>query len=180
MADSKTGEIGWYSPDPRAILIPDQFHTSRSLRRRLDKAEFYLTEDLAFGRVISACAEPRSYEADTWINQDIITTYTVAHEAGLAHSIEAWSDQSREHLLGGIYGVALGGAFFGESMFSRATDASKVCLAHLADRLRRRGFVLLDTQFLTPHLKQFGVVEIPRSQYLERLSKAIRLDVFWS
>ena len=204
MARSRQGRIDWYSPDPRAILPLEGFRVSRSLRRRVKDGTFQITCDQAFARVIGACAEPRPYSADTWINDAIIAAYTHLHELGLAHSIEAWgpagddgspdtplgaadapgqSHGSRRDaspvLVGGLYGVALGGAFFGESMFSRRTDASKVCLVHLVTRLRRQRFVLLDVQFATRHLAQFGVQELPRSAYLRRLAEALSLDVGW-
>ena len=179
MADSRSGEIAWYSPDPRAILPLDRFHISRSLRRRVRSGQYHITTDRAFERIILACAEPRSDGADTWINNEIIETYTAMSRAALAHSVEAWRDESEQELVGGLYGVALGGAFFGESMFSRARDASKVCLVHLVEQLCRNGFRLLDTQFQTHHLAHFGVVEIPRAEYLERLNETIRLNVRW-
>lgn len=180
MAESRSGEIAWYIPDPRAILPLEQFHISRSLRRQLRRGQYHITTDRAFERVIRACAAPRSQGMDTWINDEIIETYTAMSRAGLAHSMEAWRDESERELVGGLYGVALGSAFFGESMFSRATDSSKICLAHLVERLGRDGFTLLDLQFQTPHLARFGAVEIPRSEYLDRLNKAIRLKVTWS
>ena len=179
MADSRSGEIAWYSPDPRAILPLDGFHVSRSLRRRVRSGQYHITTDQAFERVILACAESRSDGADTWINDEIHAAYTAMSRAALSHSVEAWRDESEQELVGGLYGVALGGAFFGESMFSRARDASKVCLVHLVEHLCRNGFRLLDTQFQTPHLAHFGVVEIPRAEYLERLDEAIRLQASW-
>ena len=184
MADPRDGSIGWYSPDPRGILPLDRFHISHSLRRTVRQGRFAITMDTAFERVIRACAESRPGHGETWIDDTIIDGYVALQAAGLAHSVEAWrpppahADGERE-LLGGLYGVALGGAFFGESMFSRATDASKVCLVHLVERLRRRGYVLLDTQFGTPHLARFGVIEIPRTDYLRRLDEALRLQVAW-
>ena len=179
MADSKDGPIRWNSPDPRAILPLDQFKVSRSLQRRLRKGQYHHTHDLAFEQVIEACAEPRHYESDTWINREIIDAYAGLHRAGLAHSVEAWRDQTRGDLVGGLYGVSLGGAFFGESMFSRATDASKCCLVYLVQRLRDLQFTLLDTQFSTAHLEQFGVVEISRDEYLRRLDAALRQKTQW-
>jgi len=191
MGDPEDGTIGWYSPDPRAILPLDGFHVTRSLRRQVRKGRLRVTIDRAFEQVIRACAEPRIGDGQTWINPEIIDAYTSLHVAGLAHSVEAWSrepvtdareeemeaDEIGGRLVGGLYGVSLGGAFFGESMFSQATDASKVCLVHLVEHLRRRGYTLLDTQFSTPHLKQFGVVEISRRAYLEQLVGALRRAV---
>jgi leucyl/phenylalanyl-tRNA---protein transferase len=202
MARSRHGPIDWYSPDPRAILPlspPAAFHVSHSLRQKLRRGEFLITRDLAFERVICACSQPRVYEESTWINPAIIRAYTGLHRLGLAHSVEAWTrpegpsppcqtgaEQSVEALAaqgcvlaGGLYGVALGGAFFGESMFSRATDASKVCLVYLVEHLRRQGYVLLDAQIVNPHMQQFGVVEIPRAEYLRRLADALALPVQW-
>lgn len=183
MASSRRGRIGWYSPDPRAILPLDAFHVSHSLRRRCRKGEYVITRDQAFGEVIRRCAEPREYAAETWINEAIIETYEELHAMGLAHSVEAWlpgdAGDERGALVGGLYGVTLGGAYFGESMFSRATDASKVCLVHLVEHLKARGYVLLDVQTANDHTLQFGVVEIPRSEYLARLEQALTLPVMW-
>lgn len=181
MADGRDGRIGWYSPDPRALipLSEDGFKVSRSLRRRVRSGTYRVTMDRAFDRVIRACAEPRPSDADTWINEEVIDVYNQLHHAGLAHSVEAWSDDDATELVGGLYGVALNGAFFGESMFHRATDASKVCLVVLVDHLRTRGFELLDVQFVNPHLQQFGVMEVPREDYLGRLERVLDSDVRW-
>jgi leucyl/phenylalanyl-tRNA--protein transferase len=161
------GEIGWFSPDPRAILPLDTFHVPSRLARRVRQGAFDIGVDRDFAGVMRACAN----RADgTWISREIIDSYTALHRLGLAHSVEAWRDGT---LVGGLYGVHVGSAFFGESMFHREPDASKVALVALVDRLRRRGFRLLDTQWSTPHLGQFGVVEIPRAIYLERLSDAL-------
>lgn len=176
MAASRHEPIQWYEADPRAVIPLDCFHVSRSLRRRLNRNEFEITLDRAFGQVIEGCAQPRPYADDTWINDEIIAAYTALHHRGLAHSVEAWREGQ---LVGGIYGVTLGGAFFGESMFSRATDASKVCLVRTVEHLRDRGFLLFDVQFTNPHLEQFGIAEIPQDQYLTRLMQAIQLDVRW-
>ena len=188
MADS-AGQIQWYSPNPRGIIPLDQFHISRSLRRRVNSDRFRHTTDQAFEQVIRKCAELRDGQEDTWINETIIKAYTGLFYAGLAHSVEAWlpcdealeqmPEKRVERLVGGLYGVSLGGAFFGESMFSRATDASKCCLVHLVNDLRRWGFTLVDTQFSTPHLRQFGGIDISRRAYLRRLQAAIRLPVNW-
>ncbi len=181
MAEGRDGAIHWLSPDPRAVIPLEDggFKVSRSLHRRVNQGAYRITKDEAFNSVIRACAEPRPAEDDTWINDELVDVYCQLHEAGLAHSVEAWSDDDPSHPVGGLYGVALGGAFFGESMFHRATDASKVCLVSLVDHLRARGFTLLDVQFVNPHLKQFGVTEITRTEYLERLEDALRLDVTW-
>ncbi len=168
MADEKGGTIRWYSPDPRAIIPLDSFNVSRSLRQTLKKGVFAVRVNTAFEDVIRACAAREK----TWISAEIIASYVKLSELGFAHSVEAWSGDT---LAGGLYGVAIGGAFFGESMFSRTRDASKVALVYLVERLRERGFDLLDTQFSTPHLAHFGTVEITRKEYLGRLKKAIRL-----
>jgi len=160
--------IEWFSPDPRAILPLDGFHVPHALRRLARRKPFKITIDEAFSGVIRACAERK----DTWINQEIIESYTRLHELGHAHSVEAWKENM---LAGGLYGVAIGGAFFGESMFHRVTEASKIALVALVEHLRARKFVLLDTQWLTPHLQQFGGIQISRSHYLRLLRRAIDL-----
>lgn len=160
--------IEWFSPDPRAILPLEDFHVPHALRRLLRKRVLETTIDNAFSEVIVACAK----REDTWINREIIESYTRLHDLGHAHSVEAWK-QGR--LAGGLYGVAVGGAFFGESMFHRVTDASKIALVALVAQLRARKFVLLDTQWLTPHLQQFGGVEISRHHYLRLLRRAVEL-----
>jgi leucyl/phenylalanyl-tRNA---protein transferase len=169
------GEIRWYSPDPRGILPLDTVHIPRRLARVARKGRFRIEIDRAFGDVIRACAADDRDPLDpgTWINDEIIESYTALHDQGIAHSVETWID---DRLVGGLYGVALRGAFFGESMFHRETDASKVALVALVERLRVRGYVLLDTQWVTPHLEQFGAVEIPREEYLRRLEESLRLD----
>ncbi len=161
------GEIHWFSPDPRAILPLDQFHVSRTLRSLLRRAVFEIRVDTQFAKVIRHCAERPE---GTWISEQIIQAYTELHRLGFAHSVEAWRDGQ---LVGGLYGVALGGAFFGESMFHLARDASKVAMVFLVQRLLQRDFALLDVQFMTEHLRQFGAVEILRDAYLERLAAAI-------
>jgi leucyl/phenylalanyl-tRNA--protein transferase len=173
MADSRDGPIGWYSPDPRAIIPLDTFKISRSLRQTLKKNVFEIRIDTAFEEVIRSCAE----RTDTWISEDIVQSYLLLHNLGYVHSVEAWSGDS---LAGGLYGVALGAAFFGESMFSRARDASKVALVHLVNRLKERKFELLDTQFITPHLVHFGTIEIPRVEYLKLLKQAIQQQRMFS
>lgn len=169
MADSRTGSISWYSPDPRAIIPLDTFRISRSLRRVVEKGVFDVRVDTSFAEVIRACSQ----RDDTWISDEIIFAYSALHERGLAHCVEAWRESD---LVGGLYGVAIGGAFFGESMFSRVNNASKVALVHLVDRLKARGFMLLDTQFMNPHLKQFGACEISRTEYLSKLRSALDMD----
>jgi len=172
MADHQ-GAIHWYAPDPRAILEHDNLHVSRSLRATIRKGIYEVRMDTAFELVMRRCAA----RTETWINEALIMTYTHLHYAGLAHSVEAWRDGV---LTGGLYGVALRGAFMGESMFSHATDASKVCLVALVEHLKERGYVLHDTQFLTPHLAALGVTEIPRRVYEQRLQAALQLNCTWS
>jgi leucyl/phenylalanyl-tRNA--protein transferase len=162
------GAIEWFSPDPRAILPLENFHVPHALRRLLRKRVFETTMDNRFPEVIGACAVRK----DTWISEEIIESYTRLHELGHAHSVEAWI---KGKLAGGLYGVAIGGAFFGESMFHRVTDSSKVALVALVKHLRARKFALLDTQWLTPHLEQFGAIEISRNHYLRLLRRAVEL-----
>jgi leucyl/phenylalanyl-tRNA--protein transferase len=162
------GDIGWFSPDPRGILPLDAVHVSRRLQRVVRAGAFDVEVDRDFAGVMRACADRP--DDGTWISDDIFECYTALHRLGLAHSVEV---RQAGALVGGLYGVHLGGAFFGESMFHRATDASKVALVALVDRLQRRGFTLLDIQWVTPHLRQFGAVEIPRRAYLNRLDHAL-------
>jgi leucyl/phenylalanyl-tRNA--protein transferase len=169
------GEIGWFSPDPRGVLPLDGFHLPSRLARVLRKGRFELRTDTAFEAVIRACAEGR--DEGTWISDEILDSYLALHRLGLAHSVETWQEG---RLVGGLYGVHLGAAFFGESMFHRVTDASKVALAALIDRLQRRGFTLLDTQWVTPHLEQFGAIEISRKEYLRRLGPALAREAAWA
>lgn len=171
MAVDETGTIGWFSPNPRAIIpIDDRFHIPHGLRRTLRKNPFEIAVNRDFGAVMRACA---STHGETWISEDIIRAYTSLHRAGHAHSVEAWQDGE---LAGGLYGVSLGAAFFGESMFHFKTDASKVALVALVERLRTRGFSLLDTQWTTPHLMTFGACEIPRARYLRLLRDALNRE----
>lgn len=173
MAESKESrELYWFDPRQRGILPLERFHVPRRLRRTLRQGRFVVTWDEDFHGVIEGCAEATTERPDTWINTDIIRLYSELHAMGFAHSVEARCDGA---LVGGLYGVALGGAFFGESMFSRVTDASKVALVHLVARLKGAGFSLLDTQFITEHLTQFGACEISRSEYRRRLSHALAL-----
>jgi leucyl/phenylalanyl-tRNA--protein transferase len=168
MADPD-GDIGWYSPDPRCIFPLERFHVPRTVRQTVARGVFEVRVDTAFDQVIAACADRPE---GTWISDDIMAVYRTLHRRGYAHSVECW--QSAE-LAGGLYGVALGGAFFGESMFTRISNASKVALVALVERLRARGFALLDTQWITPHLARFGAVEIPRREYVRRLRAALAL-----
>ena len=162
------GEIGWFSPERRGILPLESFHVPARLARTLRKRPFEIVVNRDFDAVIRACAvRPRE---GTWISDAIIDCYAALHRLGLAHSVEAWRDG---RLAGGLYGVSLGGAFFGESMFHRETDASKAALVGLIERLRRRAFSLLDTQWVTEHLVQFGAIEIPRTVYLKQLKAAL-------
>jgi leucyl/phenylalanyl-tRNA--protein transferase len=169
-------EIFWVDPERRGVLPLDAFHLPRRLRRTLRAGPFEVRCDTAFEAVVRACAEPAPDRPKTWINDRIVRLYTALHRQGFAHSVEAWH---AGELAGGLYGVALGGAYFGESMFSRATDASKVALAHLVARLRLGGFTLLDTQFVTEHLKQFGAVEISRAEYHQRLNEALAKSAYF-
>jgi leucyl/phenylalanyl-tRNA--protein transferase len=171
MAD-KDGTIYWYDPDPRAIIPLDAFHVPRSLARTIRQGQFEIRVDTGFQAVMKACAEPASDRETTWINSEIIEAYRELHAIGYAHSVESWRGDELE---GGLYGVALGGLFAGESMFSRARDSSKVALVYLVERLRRGGFCLLDTQFMTDHLRRFGTIEIPREEYQTRLTHALTI-----
>ena len=164
------GRIGWFSPDPRGILPLEAFTVPARLARLVRQGRFDVTVDRDFAGVMRACADRPD---GTWISGEILESYHALHDRGIAHSIETWRD---ERLVGGLYGVHLGGAFFGESMFHRVTDASKVALVALVDRLRDRGFALLDIQWVTPHLEQFGAIEIPRAAYLRRLRQALALQ----
>jgi leucyl/phenylalanyl-tRNA--protein transferase len=169
------GEIRWFSPDPRGIIPLEMFHVPRRLARVYRRGVFHIEIDRAFRDVIRACAEAERDPDDpgTWINDEIIESYTALHGRGLAHSVEAWRE---DRLVGGLYGVALRGAFFGESMFHREPDASKVALIALVERLRSRGYALLDTQWVTAHLEQFGAIEIPRRVYLRRLEVSLQKE----
>ncbi len=169
MADANE-TIHWFSPDPRAILPLNGMHISKNLRRRCQQDRFEIRIDGDFEAVMLACADRSD---GTWISRDIVEAYVQLHRLGVAHSVEAWQ---ADRLVGGLYGVALRGAFFGESMFHRETDASKVALVHLIERLRAREFQLLDVQFMTGHLQTLGAVNIPRREYLRRLRRALQLD----
>jgi leucyl/phenylalanyl-tRNA--protein transferase len=178
MADEE-GVISWYSPDPRGIMPLDTFHVPSRLQRVVRKGNVQVEIDTAFEEVMRSCAmaEREPDETRTWISEEIIESYCALHAQGFAHSVEVRQDGA---LVGGLYGVALGGAFFGESMFHRVTDASKVALVALVDRLRSRGFILLDTQWVTAHLQQFGAIEIPRPEYLRLLEASLKLGVSFS
>jgi leucyl/phenylalanyl-tRNA--protein transferase len=160
----------WWSPDPRMVLYPREIAVSRSLRKRLRKRDFELRVDTCFVRVIRACAEPRPGQGGTWITDDMLEAYASLHAAGMAHSVETWIDGE---LTGGLYGVALGGIFFGESMFSRAPDASKIALVHLARQLERWNFGIVDCQMATTHLASLGAREIPRKDFVRALSELV-------
>jgi leucyl/phenylalanyl-tRNA---protein transferase len=157
-------------PERRGVIPLDAFHVPRSLRKPVRQRAFEIRIDTAFGDVIRACAEPTPERPRTWLNDGLIELYTALAEAGHAHSVECWRGKD---LVGGLYGVSLGSAFFGESMFSRVRDASKVALVELVGRLRAGGFELLDTQFITDHLRRFGAIEVPRAVYLQRLRQAV-------
>jgi leucyl/phenylalanyl-tRNA--protein transferase len=167
MADPENGSIAWYAPDPRGIIDLANCVPTRSLRRTVKSGIFTVRWNTAFREVMEGCAD----REETWISDEIIASYSILHEKGIGHSVECWKG---EILVGGLYGVSLGGAFFGESMFSRVQDASKVCLMALAERMRERGFLLLDIQYSTPHLAKFGGVEISREEYMVKLKAALR------
>ena len=167
MAETRDAEeVFWVDPEERGIFPLADFHLSRSLKRRMLKDKVRATIDADFARVLDACAD----REETWINAEIRALYMALHRLGHAHSLEVWSD---DRLLGGVYGVTLGAAFFGESMFSHATDGSKMALVFLVDRLREAGFEVFDTQFLTPHLASLGAIEIPRVRYHQMLHRAL-------
>ena len=165
--------IYWYDPNPRAIIPLDTFHVPRRLGRTIRNGGFEVRIDYDFRRVMEACAAPGPNRDGTWISSEFVDVYTELHELGFAHSVETWRD---DVLVGGLYGVAIRGLFAGESMFSRETDASKVALVHLVERLRRGGFLLLDTQFVTEHLARFGAYEISRAEYKVRLAQALHVE----
>lgn len=171
MADSADDpELFWVEPDIRGVIPLDRFHISHSLAKKIRKAPYEIRIDTAFEAVMTCCAEAAPDRPSTWINSKIRSLYATLHQMGHAHSVEAWEDGQ---LVGGLYGVSLGAAFFGESMFSRRSDASKICLVYLVDRLKQRGFRLLDTQFTTEHLKTFGAIDVPKADYESMLAKAL-------
>ena len=163
-------KLYWVDPEKRGILPLKDFHLPRSLKKVLKRENFDLRVDTAFDQVLELCAESTARRPETWINAEIVRLFTDLHHAGLAHSVESWQDGK---LVGGLYGLSLGSAFFGESMFSRATDASKAALAYLVALMKKGGYTLLDTQFVTDHLAQFGAIEIPRRDYLRLLAQAL-------
>ena len=165
----ENGEIAWFSPDPRGIIPLNDFHVPHGLQRVLKKQRFETRLNTAFEEVIRACSE----RSETWISEEIVESYLNLHRLGFAHSVETWMD---EKLVGGLYGVSVYGAFFGESMFHRVADASKVALVELVKRLNQRGFHLLDTQYVTDHLRTFGAIEIARAKYMRILRQALALN----
>lgn len=172
MADSPHGPIEWYTADPRAVLPLTPFHVPRRLQRSLKKGAFTITRDREFQRVIRACSDRES----TWISEGIVASYTALHERGHAHSVEVWLE---EQLVGGLYGVHLGGAFFGESMFHLVDDASKAALVHLADHLNQQGFRMLEIQMITPLTSQFGAQLVRRREYEKLLAQALPMNCVW-
>ena len=172
MADPEDDEIYWYSPDPRAVLPIKAFHVPKNLEKLVARGRFEVVSDRDFEGVIRACAERES----TWISEEVIRVYSALNEKGFAHSVECRLDG---RLVGGLYGVAVGAAFFGESMFHHETDASKVALVHLVRRLRQGGYILLDTQYSTRHLEQFGVTQVSRKEYERLLEEAVAKEATW-
>ncbi len=162
------GELGWFSPDPRGVIPLDTFHVPHGLKRFLKKSPFTIRFSTRFRDVMLGCADRDS----TWIDDTVLESYCCLHQLGFAHSVETWQD---DKLVGGLYGVSMGGAFFGESMFSRVSNASSAALVALVERMCERGYILLDTQWTTPHLKRFGATDIPRRDYMERLNRAMNL-----
>jgi leucyl/phenylalanyl-tRNA---protein transferase len=177
MAESaEDPELFWVDPDPRGILPLDQFHLPRRLKRTLRSGTFEVRVDSDFEAVMRGCAAATEGRPKTWINDEILRLYGALHRRGFAHCVESWAEGK---LVGGLYGVAIGGAFFGESMFSRTSDASKVALVHLVARLVVGGFVLLDTQFVTEHLSRFGAIEVSRRDYHRRLQAALAVNAYF-
>lgn len=175
--DRDDDRLFWVDPEERGILPLDHFHLPRRLRRTVLSERYAVSVDRAFSAVIHACASAQPDRQGTWINGPIVTLFSDLHERGFAHSVEVWCE---DELVGGLYGMSLGAAFFGESMFSHARDASKVALVHLVGRLKRAGYRLLDTQFITKHLEQFGAVEIARADYHQRLEAALAFSADFS
>lgn len=177
MAESATDpEVFWVRPETRGVIPLDAFHVPKSLRKTIRQQRYDVRFDTDFAGVIDGCAEERAERETTWINAPIREAYIRLFEIGHCHSVEAWHEGL---LVGGLYGVSLGGVFFGESMFSRETDSSKVCLVHLVERLNERGFGLLDTQFTTEHLKRFGAIDVPRGKYEKMLEKALQAEALF-
>ena len=187
MADPDTGRIAYYRCDPRCVIpLDERFHVPKSLARTVRSGRFEIRTDTCFGRVMRECATDRNEENRSWISEGIVAAYTRLHELGFAHSVEAWRVDPAEgapRLVGGLYGVSLGRAFFGESMFSRPAlggrDASKACLVALVEILRRRGFLLLDSQYANDHILRFGAIEIPVEEYMSRLEPAVCAPTAW-
>ncbi|ODT75204.1 MAG: leucyl/phenylalanyl-tRNA--protein transferase [Pelagibacterium sp. SCN 64-44] len=178
MAESaEDDDLFWVSPEMRGIIPLDNFHMSRSLRKALRKSGWTIRVDSDWGGVIEGCATAGADRDSTWINATIRNVYGALFDRGVAHTVEVWDG---DDLVGGLYGLAIGAAFFGESMFHRRTDASKMAMAHLVDRLKAGNFQLLDTQFLTDHLASLGGIEIPRAEYEDRLGRAIMQDADWT
>lgn len=167
------GTVYWSDPDPRAVLPLESFHASRSLRKRAARQDFDIRINAAFREVMVQCAAPGKGRDSTWISEELIDLYTEIHHMGYAHSVETWM---QGNLVGGLYGVAIGGFFAGESMFSRVSDSSKLALVGLVNHLTSQGYVLLDIQFMTDHLKRFGAMEIPRDQYQIELARALTVN----
>ncbi|HWR00689.1 MAG TPA: leucyl/phenylalanyl-tRNA--protein transferase [Chlorobaculum sp.] len=176
MAESRDGTVSWCQPYQRAVVPLDTFCPSRSLRRIILDGSFTIRIDSDFEGVIRACSMPRSGESDTWISEEIIDVFIRLHRLGLAHSIESWHDGE---LSGGLYGIAMGGAFFGESMFFLKPHASKVAFAYLVAHLRQKGYLLLDAQIMNPHLQMLGAVEIAHDEYMQQLEKALAKKILF-
>ena len=175
--DASDDEVFWVRPDLRGVIPLEAFHVPSSLARTIRQGRFGVTINTAFADVMRGCAEATKDRPTTWINGSIFEAYNALHKMGHAHSVEAWSEGK---LVGGLYGVTLGSAYFGESMFSKQPDASKVCLVHLVNQLKERGFTLLDTQFTTDHLKRFGAIDVPRAEYELMLETALKKHAsFW-
>ncbi len=174
--DAADEDLFWVSPEQRGILPLDGFHLSKSLRRSMRRSGFVVRVDSDWEGIVEGCATVGEDRDSTWINATIRRVYGELFRRGVAHTVEVWDGPE---LVGGLYGLAIGGAFFGESLFNRRTDASKMAMAHLVDRLKAGGFVLLDTQFLTPHLASLGGIEIPREDYEERLAQALLVEGDW-
>lgn len=170
-------EIQWYKPDPRTVLPLEKFRVSKSLRRKVRSGHFEIRWDSSFETVMRACSEPKPGRESTWISDELIDLYTAIHNLGFAHSVECWRD---EQLVGGLYGISIAGAFFGESMFHRETDASKVALVHLVQRMQNLGMKLLDVQYSNAHLEQFGIEEIRSDDYELILEEALSTDSSWT
>ena len=175
--DRDDPDLFWVDPRMRGVIPLDEFHVPKRLRRTVRGGKFRVTVDTDFEATIEACAESTELRPRTWINDRIIMLYSSLYHLGYAHSVECWRGGE---LVGGLYGVSMGGAFFGESMFSRETDASKIALVHLVARLKAGGFSLLDSQFITRHLRRFGAMEIPRSEYRQRLAEALKQSSYFA